>query len=157
MPHATVVLAGGAENVGNEAGDTVIVLETGAIVLPHMSVAAHVSTIVPPHAVGVAVLVEIAVPLIRHPPLPPLEYVRPLAAGALPQVTVTLAGGALNVGTAAGETVIVLDTGASVLPQRSVAFHVSTIVPPHAPGGTCVAIVEVAVPLIRQPVPPPLV
>ena len=75
----------------------------------------------------------------------------------VPQATVVLAGGALNIGNNAGETVIVLDTGASALPQRSVAFHVSTIVPPHAPGGTCVAIVEVAVPLIRQPVPPPLV
>ena len=75
----------------------------------------------------------------------------------VPQATVVLAGGALNVGNNAGETVIVLETGASDLPQISVAFHVSTIVPPHAPGGTCVAIVEVAVPLIRQPVPPPLV
>ena len=156
MPHATVVLAGGAENVGNEAGDTVIVLETGAIVLPQISVAAHVSTIVPPQTPAglCAVLVEVAVPLIRHPPLPPLEYVRPLAAGALPQVTVTLAGGALNVGSRAGDTVIVLDTGASGLPQISVAFHVSTIVPPQAPAGDCADKVELADPLMRQPAPP---
>ena len=66
-------MAGGALNVGNAAGETVIVIETGAIVLPQISVAAHVSTIVPPHAGGVAVLVELTVPLIRQPPLPPLE------------------------------------------------------------------------------------
>ena len=75
----------------------------------------------------------------------------------VPQATVVLAGGALNIGNNAGDTVIVLDTGASVLPQRSVAFHVSIIVPPHAPGGTWVDMVETAVPLSRQPEPPPLV
>ena len=79
------------------------------------------------------------------------------AAGTAPHATVVLAGGVEKVGSGAGDTVIVLDTGASVLPQRSVAFHVSIIVPPHAPGGTWVDIVETAVPLSRQPEPPPLV
>ena len=74
----------------------------------------------------------------------------------VPQATVVLAGGALNIGNNAGETVIVLDTGASALPQRSVAFHVSTIVPPQAPAGLCAVLVATADPLMRQPAPPPL-
>jgi hypothetical protein len=41
-PHATVILAGGEVNVGAAAGVTVIVL-TAVIVLPHASVAFHVS------------------------------------------------------------------------------------------------------------------
>ena len=65
------MLPGGVANAGSAAGVMVIVLETGAIVLPHASVAAHVSTIVPPHAPGVAVLVDVADPLIRQP-APPL-------------------------------------------------------------------------------------
>ena len=131
-----------------------IVLETGATVLPQASVPAHVSIMVPPHVPGVAVLVEVAVP-VRRQPVPPLFVkLSELAAGAPPQATVTLAGGATNVGNAAGETVIVLETGAIVLPQISVAAHVSTIVPPHA-GGVAV-LVELTVPLIRQPPLPPL-
>ncbi len=70
MPHVTVVLAGGVANVGREAGETVIVLETGAIGLPQASLAAHVSTIVPPQAPGVAVLVEVA-ELLSKQPAPP--------------------------------------------------------------------------------------
>ena len=109
---------------------------------------------VPPHALGVAVLVEVADPVRRHPALALLLKLSELAAGALPQVTVTLAGWALNVGSTAGDTVIVLDTGASGLPQISVAFHVSTMVPPQAPAGDCADKVELADPLMRQPVPP---
>ena len=64
----------GAVIVGNDAGLTVIVLDTDAIVLPQGSVAVQVSVTVPPHPEGVAENVdELDVPLIRHAPLSPLE------------------------------------------------------------------------------------
>ena len=67
-PQATVMFAG-AVIVGNAAGSTVIVLETGASALPHASVAVHVSVTVPPHAGGVPPKVEaFEVPLIKQPP-----------------------------------------------------------------------------------------
>jgi hypothetical protein len=56
-----------------------------------------------------------------------------LAAGIAPQATVTVPG-AVMVGKAAGLTVMILDTGASALPQMSVAVQVSVTVPPHASG-----------------------
>ena len=40
----------------------------------------------------------------------------------------------MNTAGAAGVTVMVLVTGASALPQASVAVHVSVIVPPQGPG-----------------------
>ncbi len=50
-----------------------ISLDTEAIVLPHASVAVHVSVIVPPHAGGGAEKVEaLDVPVIRHDPAAPL-------------------------------------------------------------------------------------
>jgi hypothetical protein len=59
--------------VGSAAGVTVIVLVTGARALPQISVAVHVSVIVPPHGPGVAERVEVAdVPASRHDPLSPL-------------------------------------------------------------------------------------
>ena len=62
--------------------------------------------------------------------------------------------GAAMVGKAAGETVIVLETGASALPQASVAVHVSVIVPPQA-GGGAENVEEFELPVIRQlPVSP---
>jgi len=67
-----VRLAGGVVNVGARAGVTVIVLDA-VIVLPHASVAVHVSVIVPPHGPGAAVCVDVAVPLIKQLPEPPLE------------------------------------------------------------------------------------
>jgi hypothetical protein len=71
-PQATVVLAG-AVMVGRVAGDTVIVLDTGARILPHASVAVHVSVTGPPHAPGAVVNVEkFEVPLIRQVPVIPL-------------------------------------------------------------------------------------
>ena len=45
-----------------------------------------------------------------------------------------MSAGAIIVGNAAGLTVMVLDTEVIVLPQGSVAVHVSVIVPPHGPG-----------------------
>ena len=49
---------------------TVIILDTGAIVLPQTSVAIHVSVIVPPQAPGEVVKVDgFDVPLSSHPPL----------------------------------------------------------------------------------------
>ena len=63
----------GADIVGSAAGLTVMVLETGEIVLPQASVAVQVSVIVPPQAPGVAVLVDaLDVPDIKQPPLKPL-------------------------------------------------------------------------------------
>ncbi len=54
---------------GKVAGLTVMVLVTGAKALPQISVAVHVSVIVPPQAAGVAEKVEgFEVPDIRQPP-----------------------------------------------------------------------------------------
>ena len=66
-------MAGGALNVGNAAGSMVIVLETDGTVLLQTSVAAHVSTIVPPQFPGEADLGDVSDPLIRQAPLPLLE------------------------------------------------------------------------------------
>jgi hypothetical protein len=63
--------------------------------------------------------------------------------------TVISAGGVVNTAGAAGVTFIVLVTGAIVLPQASVAVHVSVIVPPQGPGAAeKVDVLEV--PLIRH-------
>ena len=92
----------GAVIVGNGAGSTVMVLDTDAITLPQGSVAVHVSVTVPPQAGGVEPNVEaLDVPLMRHAPLAPLEYVKVLAAGIAPQATVMFAG-AVIVGNGAG-------------------------------------------------------
>ena len=56
-PHATVILAG-AVIEGKAAGLTVMILETGAIVLPQASVAVQVSVTLPPQAPGIAVKVD---------------------------------------------------------------------------------------------------
>ena len=69
-----------------------------------------------------------------------------------PQATVIFVGGVVNVGAAAGVTVIVLDA-VIVLPQASVALHVSVTAPPHGPGAA--VCVDVAVPLIKQVPEPP--
>ena len=107
----------GAVIVGSAAGDTVIVLDTGASALPHASVAVHVSVTVPPHAPGVEVKVDgFDVPVIKHPPASPLLKLMVLGPGIAPQSTV-IAGGAVIVGSAAGLTVIILDTDASALPH----------------------------------------
>jgi hypothetical protein len=154
-PQSTVV-SGNAVMVGNAAGLTVIILDTDTSGLPHTSVAVHVSVTVPPHAPGVALNVDgLDVPVIKHPPLPLLVYVIVLAAGIDPQATV-IAGGAVMIGSAAGLTVIVLDTGAKGRPHASVAVHVSVTVPPHA--GDAPEIVEgLDVPVIRHPPVPLLV
>ena len=65
------------------------------------------------------------------------------------------AGGVIN-GSAAGDTVITLDTGASCLPQASMAVQVSVTVPPQA-GGAAVIVDVFEFPLIRQPPLNPLV
>jgi hypothetical protein len=127
-----VILEGGVVNVGAGAGVTVIILDA-VIVLPHASVAVHVSVTVPPQGPGAAVCVDVAVPLIKQVPLAPLLYAKELVAGIAPHATVILEGGVVNVGAAAGVTVIVLDA-VIVLPQASVAVHVSVTVPPQGPG-----------------------
>ena len=60
-----------AAKVGAAAGVTVIVLDA-VIVLPQASVADQDSVTVPPHAGGAAVCVDVADPLIRQLPDPPL-------------------------------------------------------------------------------------
>jgi hypothetical protein len=60
---------------------------------------------------------------------------------------VILAGGEVNVGAAAGVIVIVLEA-VMVLPQASVAFHVSVTVPPQGPGAA--VCVDVADPFIKH-------
>ena len=66
------MIAAGAVMVGSAAGETVIVLVTGASALPHASVAVHVSVIVPPHGPGAAENVDVAdVPVIKHDPVSP--------------------------------------------------------------------------------------
>jgi hypothetical protein len=154
-PQATVVVAG-AVIVGKAAGLTVIVLETGAKVLPQESVAVHVSVTVPPQAEGDVEKVDgLEVPLIKHPPLNPLENGLVLGAGNEPQATV-VAAGAVIVGKAAGLIVMILETGAKALPQLSVAVQVSVTVPPQAPGGV-ENVDGFEVPLIKQPPPNPFV
>ena len=67
-----MILAGGEVNVGAAAGVTVIVLEA-EMVLPHASVAFHVSVTVPPQVEGVAEKVDgLEMPVIKQPPLNPL-------------------------------------------------------------------------------------
>ena len=154
-PQATVILAG-AVIVGKAAGNTVITLDTGVSCLPQASVAVQVSVTVPPQAGGATVMVEVfEFPLIRQPPLNPLVYVSLLPAGNAPQATVMFAGGVIT-GSAAGDTVITLDTGVSCLPQASVAVQVSVTVPPQA-GGAAVIVDVFEFPLIRQPPLNPLV
>ena len=152
-PQATVVAAG-AVIVGNAAGLTVMVLDTGAKALPQDSVAVHVSVTVPPQAPGAVENVErFELPLIKQPPLNPFVNDKVVGAGNEPHATV-IATGAVIVGNVAGLIVIVLVL-VIVLPRASVNVHVSVAVPPHAPAGVCVLSVEVTVPLIKQ-VPDPL-
>ena len=71
-------------------------------------------------------------------------------------VTVSFTGGVENTTGGAGVTVMILVTGASTLPQASVAVQVSVIVPPHGPGvAEKVDVLEV--PVIRQEPVSPLV
>ncbi len=155
-PPQVTVIGAGAVIVGNAAGLTVIVLETGAKALPQESVAVQVSVTIPPQALGVAVNVEaFEVPLIAQPPLNPLLNESVLGAGNEPQATVVGAR-AVIVGSAAGLTVITLDTGAKALPQESVAVHVSVTVPPQA-FGVAVNVDGLDVPFIKQEPLNPLV
>jgi len=156
MDPQSTVIAAGAVIVGSAAGVTVIVLETGVRDLPQASVAVQVSVTVPPQASGRAVNEErFDVPEMEHPPLNPLLYGRVLAAGSAPQETVIFPGLEIT-GKVAGVTVMVLDTGASCLPQASVAVQVSVTVPPQGPG-VVVYVEGSEVPDIRQPPVCPLV
>jgi len=148
-PQATVI-GPGAVIVGSAAGLMVIILDTDARGLPHASVAVHVCVTGPPHGPGVALNVdELEVPLIKHPPLNPFVNDMVLGAGNDPHATV-VAPGAVIVGNAAGLIVITLDTGASGLPQASVAVHVSVTGPPHGPG-VALKVDGFEVPLSKQP------
>ena len=124
------MFTGGVVNTAGGAGVTVIVLDTDASGRPQISVAVHVSVIVPPHAPGAALNVDVLeVPLIRHEPVRPLVYGSVLVEGTDPHAIVVLAG-AVIVGNAAGVTVIVL-LPVIVLLHASVNVHVSVSVPPH--------------------------
>jgi len=150
-----IVTGAGAIITGIIAGFTVMVRETGARFLPQPSVAVHVSVMVPPHAPGIAVIVErLEVPDMEHPPLNPLLKGRELAPGTVPHETVMFPGLDMA-GNVAGFTVIVLDTGVSALPQTSVAVQVSVTVPPQAPG-VAVNVDVFDVPEIRHPPLKPL-
>ena len=67
-----------------------------------------------------------------------------------------MSAGAVIVGNAAGDTVIVLDTDTNGLLHASVAVQVSVTVPPHAPGVT-VNVDGFEVPLIKHPPSNPFV
>jgi hypothetical protein len=60
-----MILAGGEVNVGAAAGVTVIVL-TAVIVLPHASVALHVSVTVPPQGPEQQFVLDVADPFIKQ-------------------------------------------------------------------------------------------
>ena len=64
--------------------------------------------------------------------------------------------GAVIVGNVAGLTVMILDTEAMVLPQGSVAVHVSVTFPPQAEG-VAEKVDGLEVPVIKQPPLNPLV
>src|SRR5689334_19704944 len=99
-----------------------MVLETGARVLPQISVAVQVSVTSPPQTPGVDVKVEtFDVPLIRQSPLPLLLKLIVLDAGISPHATV-IEPGATMVGNAAGSTEIVRDC-VEVLLKASVNVH----------------------------------
>ena len=66
-----------------------------------------------------------------------------------------LPGGEVNVGAGAGVTVITLDA-VNVLPQASVAVHVSVTDPPHG-GGVAENVDGLDVPVIKQAPVNPLV
>jgi hypothetical protein len=134
-----------------------MVLVIGVKALPQASVAVHVSIIVPLQVEGGAENVEgLEVPLIRQEPVNPLEYGLVLETGAVPQ-DIVISAGAVIVGRGAGLTVMVRVTGVRALPQASVAFHVSIMVPPQAPAGLWAEKVDgLDVPLIRHPPAAPL-
>ena len=117
-------MGGAVANTATGAGLTVIVLVTGASVLPHASVAVQVSVIVPPQAPGAAEKVDVAdVPVIKHDPLNPLVNGRVDDTGVAPQAIV-MAAGAVITGNAAGLMVITCVKMVLLLLQGSLATHV---------------------------------
>ena len=156
--HSIVAFNEPAAEVNTGAVLSVIVItcvKVATLVLLHTSVAVQVSVTVPPHASGVAVNVDaFDVPLISQPPVNPLLKLIVLDAGTAPQATV-IAAGAVIVGKAAGDTVMVLDTDVITLPHASVAVHVSVTVPPHPVAGAAEKVEGLDVPVIRHdPVSP---
>ena len=71
--HVSVVGSVGKVSVAGGAAVTVMVLVTGERILPHASVAVHVSVIVPPQGPGAAEKVDVLeVPVIKQEPVSPL-------------------------------------------------------------------------------------
>jgi hypothetical protein len=150
-PQLTVILTG-AVIVGIGAGATVIVLLTGANALPQKSVAVQVSVVTPPQAVNTGEKVDNAeVPKIPQAPTALFVKGNVEGAGIAPQATARLPCRGMT-GSGAGDTVMVLETAANTLPQASVPFHVSIMVPPHA-GGTDEKVEGSE--LLERPQPPP--
>ena len=131
-----IVIAAGAVIDGSVAGLTVIALDTEATVLAHASIAVEVDVTIPPQAPDGTCDEKVDAadaPMIAQLPVNPLLNGKVLPVNVLPHATV-VASGAVIVGKAAGLTVIVLDTSATVLLQASIGVQVSVTVPPQAPG-----------------------
>ena len=142
--------------VGAVTSLTVMVRETGSIVLPQASIdAAQVSITFPLQLSETEVeKVEVLeVPLTRHVLPCPLLKGKVLANGNWSQPTV-MSAGTVNFGIRAGDTVM-LRVLVIVLENTSVKLHVSTIVPPQAPAGLCALSVDSTEPTIwHWPVTP---
>jgi hypothetical protein len=135
-----------AANVACAAGETVIVLEA-VEVLPHASVNDHDSVYEPPQEVCDPLMLPVAVPLMSHEPLSPLEYASEVPVGGAALHEMVMLDVAANVACAAGETVIVLEA-VEVLPHASVNDHDSVYEPPQE---VCDPLMlPVAVPLMSQ-------
>lgn len=151
LSHSTVIFPGGVVKTTAGAGVIVIVLETGIRILPHGSVAVHVSVIVPPQTPGNELKVDNSdIPLTRHDPLCEFVYVIVPGLGTNPQPTV-MSAGAVNIGSGAGVIVIVLFP-LIVRLHSSVNVQLSVNIPPQPV--TVPVLTAVTVPDIMQ-VPEP--
>ena len=120
--------------------------------LPQLSVKFHVSVNVP-QIPSPPEITDMAEPLIKQAPLPPLVKVNGEETGGMPQTCDAIFPAAANSAAGAGFTTIVLVL-VMVCPH-TVAVHDSVTLPPQAPG--IVPSVDVADPLNKQSPERPLV
>ena len=120
--------------------------------LPQLSVKFHVSVNVP-QIPSPPEITDMAEPLIKQAPLPPLVKVNGEETGGVPQTCDVIFPAAANSAAGAGDTTIVLVL-VMVCPQY-VVVHVSVTLPPQAPGS--VPRLEFTDALTRQAPLPPLV
>jgi hypothetical protein len=99
-------------------------------VLPHASVNDHDSCMSHRKRVCDPLMLPVAVPLMSHEPLSPLEYASEVPVGGAALHEMVMLDVAANVACAAGETVIVLEA-VEVLPHASVNDHDSVYEPPQ--------------------------